>query len=421
MDYLKLFQTHAEYEDFVSGGTMMKPNVSHCIQENEVHYNPHTFADEYFTTIARENGTISFNILKSMGTDMITSMSYSTDNGETWTTTQNQNDKEEHLVINVNVSEGDKVLWKGNATQLGYFDEDGIGADVGSFFSSTCEFDGQGNVMSLLYGENFKGQITLEHNREFILLFCDYEGRKTCGIVNTKNLSLPATTLSQGCYSDMFLDCRSLTTAPELPATTLARGCYGGMFQDCTSLTTAPELPATTLAAFCYENMFNGCTSLQTAPELPATTSPDYCYSNMFSGCTSLETAPSILPATTLAEGCYDGMFADCTSLTTAPELSATTLAAFSCGAMFYGCTSLATAPELPAITLSGYCYENMFSGCTSLNYIKCLATDISASDCTKNWVSGVASSGTFTKAASMSSWTTGDNGIPTGWTIQDA
>ena len=40
MDYLKLFQTHSEYETFVSGGTMVKPNVSHCINENEVHYNP---------------------------------------------------------------------------------------------------------------------------------------------------------------------------------------------------------------------------------------------------------------------------------------------------------------------------------------------------------------------------------------------
>ena len=39
MDYLKLFQTHEEYEAFVSGGTMVRPNVSHCVQENEVHYN----------------------------------------------------------------------------------------------------------------------------------------------------------------------------------------------------------------------------------------------------------------------------------------------------------------------------------------------------------------------------------------------
>lgn len=40
MDYLKLFQTHQEYETFVSGGTMLRPNVSHCVSENEVHYNP---------------------------------------------------------------------------------------------------------------------------------------------------------------------------------------------------------------------------------------------------------------------------------------------------------------------------------------------------------------------------------------------
>lgn len=40
MDYLKLFQTHEEYEAFVSGGTMLRPNVSHCVSENDVHYNP---------------------------------------------------------------------------------------------------------------------------------------------------------------------------------------------------------------------------------------------------------------------------------------------------------------------------------------------------------------------------------------------
>lgn len=39
MEFLKLFQTHEEYETLVSSGTMVKPNVSHCIQENEVHYN----------------------------------------------------------------------------------------------------------------------------------------------------------------------------------------------------------------------------------------------------------------------------------------------------------------------------------------------------------------------------------------------
>lgn len=36
------------------------------------------------------------------------------------------------------------------------------------------------------------------------------------------------------------------------------------MFNGCTSLTTAPELPATTLAQGCYSNMFKGCSSLNT-------------------------------------------------------------------------------------------------------------------------------------------------------------
>ena len=87
----------------------------------------------------------------------------------------------------------------------------------------------------------------------------------------------------------MFQGCTSLTTALTLPATTLTNSCYSSMFRDCTSLTTAPALPATTLARGCYSSMFRDCTSLKTAPELPATTSLDeYCYQAMFMGCTNL-------------------------------------------------------------------------------------------------------------------------------------
>ena len=230
---------------------------------------------------------------------------------------------------------------------------------------------------------------------------------------------LPATTLAAYCYQYMFYGCTALTTAPELPATTLSESCYQQMFVNCSSLTTAPELPATILAIGCYREMFYGCTALTTAPELPATTLANYCYYNMFQGCISLTTAPE-LPVTTLANSCYFGMFDGCIALTTAPELPATTLDTSCYGKMFYGCTSLTTAPELLATTLTTSCYYNMFSGCTNLKYIICLATDISANSCTTNWVTNVASSGTFIKDASMSSWTTGNNGIPSGWTVQD-
>ena len=149
-------------------------------------------------------------------------------------------------------------------------------------------------------------------------------------------------------------------------------------------------LPATTLANYCYHAMFAGCTNLTTAPELPATTLADYCYGNMFYGCTNLTTA-SELPATTLANSCYASMFKDCTSLT--------------------------TAPALPATTLVHRCYNFMFSGCTKLNSVTCLATDISAVECTNYWLNGVAATGTFTRAESMTGWTSGVNGIPSGWT----
>jgi hypothetical protein len=38
--YLKLFKNHNEYEEYISSETAVIPNVSHCIDEVEVHYKP---------------------------------------------------------------------------------------------------------------------------------------------------------------------------------------------------------------------------------------------------------------------------------------------------------------------------------------------------------------------------------------------
>ena len=232
---------------------------------------------------------------------------------------------------------------------------------------------------------------------------------------------LPATTLANHCYSDMFENCINLTSVPLLPATTLANNCYAYMFSGCSRLGSTPVLNATTLANGCYAGMFKNCTSLTTAPSLPATTLVYNCYYSMFQGCTSLTTAPS-LPATTLAEYCYYLMFSGCSSLTIAPAiLPATTLYQMCYCHMFADCVNLVKAPELPALIVSSYaCYNHMFYGCSKLNYIKCLATDISGQYCITGWVEGVASSGTFIKHPNMSSWTTGNNGIPSNWTIEN-
>lgn len=49
------------------------------------------------------------------------------------------------------------------------------------------------------------------------------------------------------------------------------------------------------------------------------------------------------------------------------------------------------------------------------------LATNISATSCLTNWVNGVSTTGTFIKNASMTTLPSGNNGIPEGWTVQDA
>ena len=105
------------------------------------------------------------------------------------------------------------------------------------------------------------------------------------------------------------------------------------------------------------------------------------------------EGADLYLPATTLSTYCYNEMFRYAT---------------------------LTKSPELKADTLANGCYQSMFEGCGSLASVTCLATDINASNCTRGWLSGVATSGTFTKAAGMEDWGSGDSGIPSGWTVQD-
>ncbi len=174
------------------------------------------------------------------------------------------------------------------------------------------------------------------------------------------------------------------------------------------------------LKAYCGYQIFYRCSSLTTAPELPATTLVDYCYKGMFKNCVSLTTAP-VLPAVELAEGCYEGMFYGCSSLTTAPELPATMLVESCYDNMFNGCISLTTAPVLPATVLAKSCYSAMFYGCISLNNIICLATDVSAEYCTDYLLYNVYPTGTFIKHPDMNDWTTGVNGIPSGWTVVDA
>lgn len=334
------------------------------------------YTKRYLTIVSKaNNNSISWVASDSSVTKTI---SISTDNGATWTPKTSATSGGTLLAT---LSDGGKLLVKGTntgyATTYSYYNK----------FTTTQNVDVEGNIMSLLGGDNFS-DLTSVGSYAFCNLFL---GSK---IVSAKNLILPATTLGTYCYRAFFSGSTLLNAVPELPALTLAEGCYYTMFYGCINLTSAPSLPATTSAESCYYGMFQGCNKITSAPSISVTALSNRCFINMFNGCTNLTSAPS-LPWTTLADYCFQGMF--------------------------YNCSSLKTAPTLRARTLKKYCYQNMFRGCSKLNYVKCLATTISASNCVSNWLNGVASSGTFVKYTGMSSWGSGASGIPSGWTIQNA
>ena len=149
------------------------------------------------------------------------------------------------------------------------------------------------------------------------------------------------------------------------------------------------------------------------------TISSNYAFAGLFSGRGNILSAP-ILPATTLTKGCYASMFNNC-NFTSPPELPATTLAQDCYNYMFISCSKFTVAPLLPAKTLVSGCYTGMFYNCSSLNYIKALFTTTPSSTYTSSWVSGVSSTGIFIKSSDATWNVTGNNGIPSGWTIQIA
>ena len=257
---LKLFKTTSEEIAYTKNHEYLK----YVADSDKVKINKpkEDYSQKYFTYIPHEDGTFNLEYNQYVQTGTNAHFEYSIDNGETWLTEQQT------------IAANTKVLCRGTLIAP---EDEGIG-----IFSSSVPFDVEGNIMSLVFGDNFQGVTTIETELLFKSLF------DRSKVVHANNLVLPATTLSLGCYSSMFNSCRQLVSAPQLPATTLAQSCYMGMFTNCIALTSAPQLPATTLARQCYYSMFFGCTSLTEAPQLLAETLEIDCYNNMFNTCQSL-------------------------------------------------------------------------------------------------------------------------------------
>ena len=218
---------------------------------------------------------------------------YSTD-GSTWKTYTNET---------IKLTNGQYVQFKGVITKYAQSNH------FSTFILKNGLFNLYGNLTSLdnyisIYNGGYKYNHMFENTNVY-----------DCSMFNIGIKSYTGSSV----FEYMFSNCFNLIKAPQLPATTLADHCYSQMFRGCTSLTTIPSnlLPATTLAEYCYRSMFGGCTSLTTVPELPVTTLKYGCYLSMFSGCTSLVETPEgwYLPAQTTSTNSCNSMFANCSKL----------------------------------------------------------------------------------------------------------
>jgi hypothetical protein len=204
-------------------------------------YNPvHDYASDYLTLKALTAGTI---LWKSIGSGMAKTIEYSINNGA-WTSITATSAGEP-----ITVATNDEVRLRGTNTT---YAKDK--SNYSGFEGGTATYDIEGNIMSLIYGDNFVGNNTLTGTYNFCSMF------KLSNSVSAENMILPATTLTNYCYRAIFSKA-TLSTPPVLPATTLAQGVYWYAFEEC-PITTAPDLLAPTLVRECYGYMFTGCTSL---------------------------------------------------------------------------------------------------------------------------------------------------------------
>ena len=201
----------------------------------------HDYSQDYLTFRILEDGTICW---KAFG-DLTKTIQYSINNGAwtTWTSTSEG--------ATIPVQAGNLVRLKG--TDYPYATSKSA---YSGFEGGDATFDIEGNIHSLLYGDDFTDNNSLTNSTyQFCSLF------KKSRVISAENLVLPATTLKNYCYRALFSWCTTLEKAPVLPATTLATGCYWYMFEQC-AIETAPELNATTLKQECYGHMFEGCSNL---------------------------------------------------------------------------------------------------------------------------------------------------------------
>lgn len=232
------------------------------------------YSKQYLTFEALEAGTFTLTIPSALTTSSYSNISYSIDNGDTWTTTSNVANTEV-IVTTPTIPAKGKVIWMGTGSQLG-------NSSSYSNFTSTGKFNVYGNLLSLFRNINFANYTAIGTGGRV-----DYYARhlfyNNQNIISAKNMIFPIN-YGLSCMSGTFNGCSNLIEAPSIPASTVYQSSQESMFRNCTSLVKAPELAASSIGARSYWSMFYGCSKLNYVRCLATSKSTNNPISNWLTG-----------------------------------------------------------------------------------------------------------------------------------------
>ena len=185
-------------------------------------------------------GTIAWERYAGSSVDSKT-IQYKKNDGEWTSITSNTGNTKPY----VNVVAGDKVEFKG--TNIKYYN-----GSTSNRFTGSATFKAYGNILSLIYGDNFLGETELPSGATSSSNFDSLFWTNT-GITDASNIIMPQNT-KHSCYHKMFEDCSNLEKAPTLPASQLEPFAYKYMFANCGKLSHVKCLAITISATDCTAN-----------------------------------------------------------------------------------------------------------------------------------------------------------------------